>query len=1517
MKFKSNIEIQASVEAGGSTGSSGQVLSSTGTGVAWINQVDVVSSADSAESIHISVKNTSGAQILKGTPVYVTGETGNSGKIEVAPADASDSAKMPALGLLESTLSNNGEGLCVQGGLLEGLATATIDGTATTANDTVYVKSGGGLTMTKPTGTGLIQNIAKVARAHASNGTLVVSSILRTNDVPNLTTGKIWVGDGNTVESTVVHLDEVNGRMGIGTDSPTLALDVRGTQGSPSSSGTSQTGSLSIRGGGSHFMSSGMLNVSPWTGWFQAQDANNLATTYPLALNPNGGNVGIGQTSPSEKLEVIGTIKQKTGAGYSNYVQQSVSEAQLTFSTFSVNQTSHPSAIKFSPNGSEAMRVDNDGNVGIGTTSPSEKLNVSGNILATGTILGSNLSGTNTGDQDLSGYALTSHLHDNTTLDMHFGRETQNIDTYDPDSFWATSRGTGGLGTYPGNYYNIYNFAGNGSSEGTQLATYYGGNNKTYIRSRSDSGNVWLSWEQVWTSGTDGANSGLDADLLDGQHASDFATATHNHDSRYLRKDTSDAMAGVLTLNSGGTNTYGRIRGYENDNHFITIRGGVQTGTDTLNITAGHQTTFVEHADSSSEGWYFVSKASGNYTELGRLDGLGNMFTTGSHRSPFFYDTDDTNYYLDPDGGSSLNDLTVSGILQVGTDVRSRVYYDLDNVTYYGDFAGTSNLNNLTLNGTTNIGASGAYKHITVDGDANTYYPVVISGSGGYGFHSYSVSRRYNDPAPDTWNTSTHRGGLTFTFKWSSDTAWGGNHKSIRVIEFGESYSNMLGGIQLAKTGGIVVWLRGGGARYTIHAPNGNAVVATTYLSGFTDGSGTNFPIRTTRVTSEWEDKWALRGDNDLLRVDTVEALASLKAPIFYDSNDTAFYVDPNSTSRFNKIQTSTSGATPRYDTAFYVVQGQHWYGDTDSQVMYLGESGNDVLLRGQMSIGGTSITSGYALTMGGSINANNTSVNYVDQLHFNDNVRFYDAGDDSYLNFKYGDATTGGIRFRNGGDTIKGYLYASDGGFGLLDNDGNWAVRTQTGTDPLILHCDANPEFYVHTSYTLSPGSSRAPIFYDSNDTGYYLDPAGNSQLTTLYYNEWLRNNRSTSSGLYWESNTPGAGWHIYPQDQQDMIFRPGADNGGIKCTAANGATRGYIHWTTGNEIGFLNPSRGWSFRADSIGNNFASVSSRAPIFYDSNNTAYYLDPGSTSQVGHLNCISTLSFGGFTAGTKGTLFEGYSTHSVVRNDAARLDFYMGKTTTGVGTMMSLTDSGRVGIGTAGPSEKLHVSGNIKLDDGYSVRWDASGRVSAGDELVLASSSSTIVLDGSDSAMYFKMGSTTVIYFRDDYNVGIGTNDPSEKLDVDGTIKAIDYKGYLPAFQHGGFLHSVSSSSTVIYWIPTNNIVETTSTQYYNVWVAPYSGRVKRIVMRWTNGPTPTATSVTFRKAINGTTSGTTYPATVTGAGTTSMIVARDFLSTDIAFQAGDNILIGFTTDGGTRLLQGVAYTVVLEYNIS
>ena len=370
MKFKSDIEIQAGVEAGGSTGSNGQVLSSTGSGVAWIDQSAV--SADSAESVHISVKNTSGAQILKGTPVYVTGETGNSGKIEIAPADASDSAKMPALGLLESTLANNGEGFCVQGGLLEGLATATIDGTSTTANDTVYVKSGGGLTMTKPTGTGLIQNIAKVARVHASNGSLVVSSILRTNDVPNLPTGRIWVGDGNTIVSDTVYIDEPNNRVGIGTPTPSTPLHIRADVPSIRLQDITSTDNHYLTG------NNGELRVQS-SGYITMRPGAAVSTTF-LA----NGNVGIGTTSPSQKLHINNsTASSASYAKFSN-AQTGITTADgfdvgVNTGAEAVIWQRENSNLLLATNNSERMRIDSSGNVGIGTTSPNGTLTVVSN----------------------------------------------------------------------------------------------------------------------------------------------------------------------------------------------------------------------------------------------------------------------------------------------------------------------------------------------------------------------------------------------------------------------------------------------------------------------------------------------------------------------------------------------------------------------------------------------------------------------------------------------------------------------------------------------------------------------------------------------------------------------------------------------------------------------------------------------------------------------------------------------------------------------------------------------------------------------------------------------------------------------------------------------------------------------------------------------------------------------------------------------------------------------------------
>ena len=210
-----------------SAGTVGQILSSTVTGLDWIDASSLT--AESAESVKIAVKNTSGGTLTEGTPVYETGTVGASEVIEVSAADASDPAKMPAIGILAADLSNNGQGFAVVTGFLKGLTTDPIDGVTPTSNTTIFVAPGGGLTTTKPTGSAnQIQNLGKVGKVSGGNaGSLVVSSIMRSNDVPNLPEGKIWVGsDEYSVTSSLVHLDEDNGRMGIGTTAPAYKLDV-------------------------------------------------------------------------------------------------------------------------------------------------------------------------------------------------------------------------------------------------------------------------------------------------------------------------------------------------------------------------------------------------------------------------------------------------------------------------------------------------------------------------------------------------------------------------------------------------------------------------------------------------------------------------------------------------------------------------------------------------------------------------------------------------------------------------------------------------------------------------------------------------------------------------------------------------------------------------------------------------------------------------------------------------------------------------------------------------------------------------------------------------------------------------------------------------------------------------------------------------------------------------------------------------------------------------------------------
>ena len=377
-RFLNNIKINDSYTLPAADGTADQVITTDGSGqLSFVDQSAI--NAGNAERVVIYAKNTSGASISKGTPVHITGTVGATDTVEIAPADAGNSAKMPAVGLLDDTLANNAFGYVITGGFMDNITTDPIDGATPSSNDTVYVKAGGGLTLTKPTGSNLIQNVAKVGKVSGGNaGSLIVSSILRTNDVPNLTTGKIWVGSAaNTIESATVHLDEANGRMGIGTANPGYKLHVNGgglqtTTATGNKISYYDGNGIGAYSSGGYFLSNYyddlilQNNADDRDIIFKAS-AGTASPTEIMRIDGSSGNVGIGTTSPIGRLNIV---NGSSGQTYSN----------ISGLLIDVNGTSNSyyGLRVGSSTGNDHLSVTNAGNVGIGTSSPAKKLHVEG-----------------------------------------------------------------------------------------------------------------------------------------------------------------------------------------------------------------------------------------------------------------------------------------------------------------------------------------------------------------------------------------------------------------------------------------------------------------------------------------------------------------------------------------------------------------------------------------------------------------------------------------------------------------------------------------------------------------------------------------------------------------------------------------------------------------------------------------------------------------------------------------------------------------------------------------------------------------------------------------------------------------------------------------------------------------------------------------------------------------------------------------------------------------------------------
>ena len=179
-------------------GTDGQVITTDGAGNLSFQTI---------EDVYVTVKNVSGGTLYKGTPVHATSSVAAGNATPVIAASASNALTMPATFVLNEQIDDEAEGQALLSGFIQGVDTSIFE-----VGEVAYVGENGGFTNVKPTGSNnLIQNLGIVTKVHASNGSGWVYGSGRSNDVPNLPTGKIWVGsDSYTVTSSVISLDETN-----------------------------------------------------------------------------------------------------------------------------------------------------------------------------------------------------------------------------------------------------------------------------------------------------------------------------------------------------------------------------------------------------------------------------------------------------------------------------------------------------------------------------------------------------------------------------------------------------------------------------------------------------------------------------------------------------------------------------------------------------------------------------------------------------------------------------------------------------------------------------------------------------------------------------------------------------------------------------------------------------------------------------------------------------------------------------------------------------------------------------------------------------------------------------------------------------------------------------------------------------------------------------------------------------------------------------------------------------------
>jgi hypothetical protein len=185
-------------------------------------------------------------------------------------------------------------------------------------------------------------------------------------------------------------------QTGIGTTTPINKLDIFTTKADPAATSSSANGNLRLgaSGANTHVLDFGLSSTSTFS-WMQARDRGNYATLYSLAFNPIGGNVGIGTSAPNSTLTVgnaAGTIageisinpSASTNEGGQINIRKSLNGSTADWIIDQYGTTSSDARLRIFNSIAETngITIMENGNIGMGSLTPSVRLQVAGDIIA-------------------------------------------------------------------------------------------------------------------------------------------------------------------------------------------------------------------------------------------------------------------------------------------------------------------------------------------------------------------------------------------------------------------------------------------------------------------------------------------------------------------------------------------------------------------------------------------------------------------------------------------------------------------------------------------------------------------------------------------------------------------------------------------------------------------------------------------------------------------------------------------------------------------------------------------------------------------------------------------------------------------------------------------------------------------------------------------------------------------------------------------------------------------------------